>query len=129
MFNKIGKKEKEITYRDTDSGVREALIGAKNHSNSPYEQFLWLKNNKELSSQQSTIGMVELAQMNFNVHKGETIHLNDGEVDYLMRGLGDALRHMQEDLPEGVWHYIKSHIEDSLEHAIKQSTKKASNTD
>ncbi|MEC0392454.1 hypothetical protein, partial [Bacillus subtilis] len=66
----------------------------------------------------------DLVQMNFNVHQGEKVVLSDGEIDCLMRGLGDALRHMQKDLPEGVYRYIKINIEDALEHAIKQQKKR-----
>ncbi|ASK26247.1 hypothetical protein ABC970_22310 [Bacillus licheniformis] len=117
-------KEKTITYRDSDPGVREALINAQMQSDDPYEQFKWLKENRELTNQQSVIGMVDLVQMNFNVHQGEKVVLSDGEIDCLMRGLGDALRHMQKDLPEGVYRYIKINIEDALEHAIKQQKKR-----
>ncbi|MEK4448660.1 hypothetical protein N1I81_22760 [Bacillus sp. FSL M8-0052] len=117
-------KEKAITYRDSDPGVQEALMKAQMQSDDPYDQFKWLKENKELTSQQSVIGMVNLVQMNFNVSQGEKVVLNDGEIDWLMRGFSDALKHMQKDLPEGVYRYIKNNIEDALEHIIKQQKKR-----
>ena len=116
------KKEKKITHRDKDEGVKEALIKAQQYSDDPVEQFLWLKNNTELSAQQKVINMVDLIQMNFNVHTNKEIKLYDGHIDMLMRAFGDALRHMQEDLPSGVYTYLKNKSEDTLEDIIKQKT-------
>lgn len=107
----------------------EALFEPQRQSDVPYEQFKWLKESRDLTDQQCVIGMVNLVQMNFNVHQEEKVVLSDGEIDCLMRGFADALRHMQEDLPEGVYHYINNNVEDALEHAIKQSVQKVITSD
>ena len=112
----------KITHRDEDRGVNNAIMESQKQSESPYEQFLWLKDNKDLTDQQTVHGMVELVQQNFNVHTGKKVSLTDGDIDVLMRGLKDALKHMQKDLPQGVYNYIRNNIEDTLEKVIKQHT-------
>lgn len=116
MFNN------RITYRDEDQGVNNAIMEAYKQSENPYEQFLWLKNNKNLTDQQSVHGMVDLVQQNFNAHTGKKVSLTDGEIDLIMRGFKDALKHMQKNLPQGVYNYIKYNIEDTLEKIIKDYT-------
>lgn len=114
------RKEKKITYRDRDEGVVESLVEAQKHSDEPLEQFLWVKNNQDLSYQQKIINMVALTQLHFNSHTFEEIKLNDAHIDLLSRAFLDALGHMQEDLPEGVYKFIYSNAADTLEEVMKQ---------
>src|SRR5699024_6445284 len=113
-------KKKEITRRDYDDDVRQAMIQAQKQSDDPVEQFLWLKNNDDLNPKQKIINMVDLIQANFNVHMNKEMSLYDGYIDMLMRSIGDALSDMQEDLPGGVYNYIKKNAENTLEEIIKQ---------
>lgn len=114
------KKKTEITLRDFDEGVRESLFEAQEQSKDPLEQLLWVKNNQDLSYQQKIINMIDLVQNNFNLHDKTEIQLTDGHIDLLTRAFGDSLRHMQEDLPEGVYRYIYSNAERTLEEIMKQ---------
>lgn len=114
------KKNKGITHRDYDNGVRESLFEAQEQSKNPMEQFLWVKNNQELSYQQKIINMIDLVQMNFSIRDNTEIKLTDGHIDLLTRAFGDSLRHMQEDLPEGVYRFIYSNTEKTLEEIMKQ---------
>lgn len=114
------KKKKKITRRDFDKGVRESLFEAQEQSENPLEQLLWVKNNQELSHQQKIINMIDLVNMHFNLHENIEIQLTDGHIDLLTRAFGDSLRHMQEDLPEGVYRYIYSNAERTLEEIMKQ---------
>lgn len=114
------KRKKKITHRDYDEDVRLAMMEAQRHSEDPMEQFLWLKNNRELNPKQQILNMVNLIQMNFNVHTSNKVTLSDGHIDTLMRAMGDSINHMQEDLPWGVYNYIKKNSEDALEEIMKQ---------
>lgn len=114
------RKENKITYRNYDEGVDEALVNAQKQSDEALKQFQWVKNNEDLSYQQKIINMVTLIQMHFNSHTFEEIKLNDAHIDLLFRGFLDALSHMQEDLPEGVYKYIYSNTVHTLEEIMIQ---------
>lgn len=115
------KNEKSITHRDRDEGAKQALFDAQERSDDPYEQIQFIKNNDQYTHQQKIIGMVDLVQQSHNVHRSHSqVNLTDGHVDYLMRGIGEALSHMQADLPEGVWRKVSSNLESSLEAMVKQ---------
>jgi len=115
--------KKNITYRDHDQGTKEALFEAQNKYNVASDQVEWLLQNKGYSSQQRLFAIIYIVQHQYsmsNSRSGDKVELNPIQIDYMMRGIIDALRHMQDDLPKDVWRSIENNLENHLLTISKQ---------
>ena len=117
IFNK-----KEITRHDSDSEYLERSIQIKTDLHGdPLAQL------KEWDSQPSKyriLGMAEtvqyLASLSLNVK--EPVQLSTFQIDLLFRSILDLSRHLQKNLPDGVYDYNYGNLHDVARNITKQIT-------
>src|SRR5699024_251847 len=96
--------------REDDKGVKESLYKAQEYSDDPLEQLNWINEHDEVTYKQKVMNMASITQVSFNNPEHKEIKLSCNDIDSLKRRFIDALSNMQEDLPEGVYHYIYTRI-------------------
>jgi len=66
--------------------------------------------------------LLEQTQFVLSLSSNDHLMAEQRSLDYLYRALMDAVAHMQEGLPDGVYDYILSNIETFSESLIEEST-------
>lgn len=121
------KKEK-IVRQDNKTNYHD--ITEKAYHSAPDDiiaQIEYVKENG--TSQHYIMFLVSKAQVelsNYPTLRGKDMIFKQGTVEYLLRGILDALKHMQDNLPEGVFEYITGNLEPAMIN-ILQEHKRISN--
>jgi len=81
----------------------------------PKDYKMQLKYVKENGTKQHyALWLANRLQYVSSLKSGREIKIDGANIDLICRSLMDALRHMQSNLPEGVYGYITSKMEDSM---------------
>jgi len=59
--------------------------------------------------------------------RGNDMILKQGTVEYMLRGILDALRHMQDNLPEGVFEFITGNLEPAMINILHENKRISNN--
>ncbi|UYZ01171.1 hypothetical protein OJ967_12120 [Peribacillus frigoritolerans] len=113
--------KKKIIRHDSSEEYKDLWIAAQNEY--PENYLRQLKYVKEKGTkQQYALFLAQTLQYVSSSATASSIKLNltSGHIDLLSRSLLDALRHMQEDLPDEVYDYNIYNIEDVVQDVIKQ---------
>lgn len=115
-------KKKEIRKQTRDPEYIKAWIEAdEKFPKDPLRQIEYL--GEKYGPKFKVMRMLELAQANLSInHKGD-VELFAGTLDWFVRGTLDAVDHMQDDLPEGVYQYINTNIEPVSKKIIQYKSK------
>lgn len=116
MFKKIVRHDDNLNFRDL-------LFQAQEFSEDRKQQIDYMKNKG--TSQQYLLGLLTLTQIELANNpslRTKDITLPQGTVEYLLRGILDAARHMQKDLPEGVYDTILGNLEPGILRSLSENT-------
>ncbi|MCG8483104.1 MAG: hypothetical protein MJA31_07330 [Clostridia bacterium] len=117
------RKKKPVRHDDNESFQKLLFEARRKYKGDYLRQLQYMK---EKGNKQSYImGLLTIAQLDFSLssNHGKEIKFEVINLDYLYRGILDAVRHMQEDLPEGVYDYIQSGIETFVLKSLEQVDK------
>ncbi len=104
--------KKKIVRQDETNEFIDICTKAGEHSEDHIEQLEYYRLNG--TKQQYLLGLLTVAQIEFSsnpLQRGNKVELTQGSFEYLMRGFLDTARHMQSDLPDGVYSTILGNIE------------------
>ncbi len=114
--------KKKIIVHDLNPEFRDELFNAQNkHRDDLEKQIQYMET--LANPQWELLGKIILLQNEYSIKasgKNEKIQLSAMEVEYFLRGFLDMARHMQADLPEGVYKYINRRIESVLKELLNQ---------
>ncbi|MEY8732539.1 hypothetical protein AB9M92_09825 [Peribacillus frigoritolerans] len=111
-------KKKSIRH-DSSEEYKDLWIAAQNEY--PEDYLRQLKYVKEKGTkQQYALFLAQTLQYVSSSASSIKLNLTSGHINLLSRSLLDALRHMQEDLPDEVYDYNIYNIEDVVQDVIKQ---------
>ncbi|MGK5512193.1 hypothetical protein [Brevibacillus formosus] len=117
------KKEKQIVNQYAEEEYRNLLHHVQvKFPDEPLEQVEYVRQNND--SRYYVMMLVEIAQRELAKRPtlSEEMNISPMLLEYMLRGFMDAVAHMQDELPEGVYDYIKNKSDTFLlkciEHAI-----------
>ncbi len=117
-----GKKKAEIIKHTRDPKYIDAKIEAEEKfPGDPLNQVEYLSDN--YGPKFKVIRMLELAQFNLSINHKGNVELFAGTLDWFIRGALDAVDHMQDDLPDGVYQYIDKNISPVSKKIIEYKSK------
>lgn len=107
MFErKIAKLGKDKQYMDVTWAALEKY---------PKDYSMQLKYVKDHGTkQQYAFWMVDRLQDLSYLKSGKKIEINCSDIELIFRSFKDSQKHMQPNLPEGVYNYIVNRMEDSI---------------
>lgn len=111
-------RKKEIVRLDDNKNFKDISISINSkYPDEPLKQIeAWEKQPYEYR----VMGISSVVQ-NFLAHNlNESIELKSNQVEFLYRAFMDLSRHLQEDLPKGVYDYNYSNLKDVSEYIIKE---------
>jgi hypothetical protein len=115
------KKEVEIIRQDENSEFRRILFEAQEKY--PDDREKQIKHIESYRNEQfNLLGKITITQMEYSVEalKSKDIELDAMCIETMLRGILDMARHMQSDLPDGVYSYINNKIETFMDEILKQ---------
>lgn len=95
--------------------LKEAQL---NHPGDPFDQLEYVRENGTL--QDYALFLVSTVCTLCICSKNMRFSVKATEMDFILRSFSDALSHMQEDLPDGVYYYIVSKMNDPLMKVLKK---------
>lgn len=113
--------EKEIIRHDSSDAYLKITHEAENmYPNNVLMQLGYIEHNG--TPQQYALALVSAAQKACVPHREITkLKIPASDMDFILRALTDSMRHMQEDLPDGVYDYIISKMTKPLKNILKQT--------
>ncbi len=115
-------KKKEIKKQTRDPEYIKAKIEAnEKFPDDPLNQIEYLFEN--YGPKFKVMRMLELAQFNLSINPNGNVELFAGTLDWFIRGTLDAVDHMEDDLPDGVYEYINTNIEPVSKKIIQYKSK------
>lgn len=120
MFN--SKKKAEIIDHTKDPKYAEAKrVAEEKFPDDPFKQLDYLSTN--YSHKFKVMRMLQLAQNNLSLNGRGDVELYAGNLEWFARGMLDAVAHMQDDLPDGVYEFIITNIESVSKTMIEYKSK------
>ncbi len=120
MFGGKKKPETKDPFRDPE--YVEAIIEAgEKFPDDPLKQLEYLSTN--YNKKFKVMRMLQLAQNNLSLNGHGDIELYSGTLDWFVRGMLDAVAHMKDDLPDGVYGTINTNIEPVTKTMIEYKSK------
>lgn len=112
---------KEIIKHDrSDAYLKITSEAEKMYPNNILLQLSYIEANG--TPQQYALALVWAAQKACVPHRDRMkLKVPASDMDFILRALTDSLRHMQEDLPDGVYDYINSKMTKPLKNILKQT--------
>lgn len=128
MFKLFKKRKKEINnhYRD-HSYINARIDSAKKYPDDLFLQLDYMK--KTYGVKFHMMRMTEIAQVALRDTKESELELHPVLLEYMTRGFMDALAHMQDDLPNGVYGYIENNTDTFFYKCIEHATAQKRLTD
>lgn len=116
------KKKKEIVRHTEDLRYKTATMEAEGKfPGDALNQLEFLLEN--YGPKYKVMRMLELAQQNLSINRNGNVELYAGTLDWFIRGTLDAVNHMQEDLPDGVYKYINTNMDPVAKKIIEYKSK------
>jgi hypothetical protein len=114
--------KKEILRQDKTKKYMDVTWVALERFPEDYlKQLEYVKENG--TKQHYALWLADRVQYLSSLSFGKKLELTSSDTDLIGRSLMDALRYMQQDLPEGVYDYIVNKMENSMLEIMKQLSK------
>ncbi|HEY8344263.1 MAG TPA: hypothetical protein VIL66_03625 [Bacillota bacterium] len=108
-------KKKIYQHLHQDKEYVDLFSQAQKHSDNPMEQIEYVRK-QNVSKKHELMFLIEMSQMYFANHPtlSEPITFEPPAIENTLRGLMEAVNHMQKDLPDGVYEFILNRMDHFL---------------